>query len=91
MKKTIALLAGLALVSAAGAKVDPTRPMVTGHGNVTATQPGKVIVTNQTAPAQPAAAPADSQEETLKLDKFEVTGSLLPHAKAPAPAAPHRK
>jgi hypothetical protein len=83
MKKLIAILAGLALASAAWAKVDPTRPMVTGRGNV-ATSPQKVIVTNQTAPDA-------SSDGVLKLDKFEVTGSLLPHATAKATPAPTRK
>jgi hypothetical protein len=89
MKKLIALLAGLAIAGAAWAKVDPTRPMVTGHGNVT-TSPQKVIVTNQTA-ATPAAPANGSSDAVLKLDKFEVTGSLLPHAPAKVTPAPKRK
>ena len=68
MKNLLVTIAGLAIASAALAQVDPTRPMVTGHGNVNS-RPGKVIVTNQTA-AKPA--------ETVKLEKFLVTGSLLP-------------
>jgi hypothetical protein len=78
MKHVIRLVAALALAGAAFAQVNPQRPMVTGRGNVDA-RPGKVAITNQTA--APAAAPAD---DAVKLDKFEVTGSLLP--KAPAPA-----
>jgi hypothetical protein len=69
MKKILVTIAGLALAGAALAQVDPTRPMVTGHGNVSG-RPGKVILTNQTA-ATP--------EETVKLDKFVVTGSLMNH------------
>lgn len=72
MKKTLVLFAGLALASAAFAQVDPTRPMVTGHGNVSG-RPGKVIQTNQTATTAP---------ETVKLDKFVVTGSLMKHPAA---------
>jgi hypothetical protein len=69
MKRIIVTVAGLALAAAALAQVDPTRPMVTGHGNVSG-RPGKVIRTNQTA------VPSD---ETVKLDKFVVTGSLMNH------------
>jgi hypothetical protein len=68
MKTLISTIAGLALASAAMAQVDTTRPMVTGHGNVSL-HPQKVIVTNQTA-----AAP---QDETVALEKFVVTGSLI--------------
>ena len=75
MKKILAIVAGLAIAGAALAKVDTTRPMVTGHGNVNA-RPGKVMVTNQTAA---------SPDETVKLEKFVVTGSLLPKAAKPAP------
>jgi hypothetical protein len=73
MKKILVTLAGLALAGAAlAASVDPTRPMVTGRGNVSA-KPVQVIVTNQTA-----AAPADSSaQDTMQLDKFVVTGSLI--------------
>ena len=67
MKKLIVSLAGLALASAAFAEVNPTRPMMTGRGDVS-TSPAKVIVTNQTA-AKP--------EEAVTLEKFQVTGSLL--------------
>jgi len=77
MKKKLAVIAGLALAGAAFAQVDTTRPMVTGRGNVDA-RPGRVIVTNQTA--QPAS------DDALKLEKFVVTGSLLPHKAAKAPA-----
>jgi hypothetical protein len=69
MKNMLVTIAVLALASAAVAQVNPTRPMVTGHGNVNA-RPGKVIVTNQTA-AKP--------DDTVNLDKFVVTGSLMKH------------
>ena len=72
MKNVLITFAGLALASAAFAQVDPTRAMVTGHGNVS-TLPAKLIVTNQTSPATPAKA-----DDTVQLDKFQVTGSLLP-------------
>jgi len=76
MKKLLITFAGLALAGAAFASVDPTRPMITGRGNVSA-HPDQVIVTNQTSPTdQTAPAPA----EPVKLEKFQVTGSLLPHA-----------
>ena len=68
MKNIIALLAGLALAGAAAAQVNPTHAMLTGRGNVDAT-PGRIIVTNQTA----------ETTESIKLDKFVVTGSLLKH------------
>ena len=77
MKNLLVTIAGLAIASAALAQVDPTRPMVTGHGNVDG-RPGKIIVTNQTA-AKP--------DEAVKLDKFLVTGSLLPKV---APDTRHR-
>jgi hypothetical protein len=72
MKKLIVTLAGLALAGAAFAQVNPARPMVTGRGNVDH-RPGKVMATNQTQ---------TKTTEMVKLDKFEVTGSLLPHAAA---------
>jgi len=78
MKTLIITLAGLATAGAAFASVDPTRPMLTGRGNVSA-RPAQVIVTHQTSPAAPAQAKSD---EPVKLDKFQVTGSLLPHAAA---------
>lgn len=79
MKTLIITLAGLASAGAALAQVDPTRPMVTGRGNVSM-HPQKLIVTNQTSTA-----PATS-EAPVKLEKFQVTGSLLPKAAAtPAP------
>jgi hypothetical protein len=81
MKRTIAIVAGLAIAGAAFAQVDTKRPMVTGRGNVNG-HPGKVIVTNQTDP---------KADEAIQLEKFVVTGSLLPHGKQPAPQAPHRK
>ena len=70
MKKLLVTIAVLAMAGAAIAQVNPTRPMVTGHGNVNA-RPGKVIVTNQTDP---------KLDEPQKLEKFLVTGSLLPKA-----------
>jgi hypothetical protein len=75
MKTLLATLAGLTLVSAALAQVNPTRPMVTGHGNVTA-QPVKVVITNQTA---------DKPDDSVKLEKFVVTGSLIKHPAAQKP------
>jgi hypothetical protein len=74
MNKLVALLAVLATSSAALAQVDPTRPMVTGRGNVDA-RPGKVIVTNQTK---------TDAKESVTLDKFEVTGSLIKRDAKPA-------
>jgi len=82
MKTLIITLAGLATAGAAFAQVDPTRPMLTGRGNVSA-KPAQLIVTNQTSPATPAKA-----DDAVQLEKFQVTGSLLPHA---APAAPAPK
>jgi hypothetical protein len=76
MKTLIITLAGLAMAGAALAQVDPTRPMLTGRGNVS-TRPAQLIVTNQTSPAIPAKA-----DQPVQLDKFQVTGSLLPHAAA---------
>jgi hypothetical protein len=67
MKKSLISLVVLAAAGAAFAQVDPARPMLTGHGNVDG-RPGTLIVTNQTA------APA---EQAIKLEKFEVTGSLM--------------
>jgi hypothetical protein len=81
MKTLLVIFAGLAMAGAAFAQVDPTRPMVTGRGNVSA-RPDQVIVTNQTTPA----APTTKTEDTVQLEKFQVTGSLMPHAAtAPAP------
>jgi hypothetical protein len=82
MKNVLITLAGLALAGAAFASVDPTQPMVTGHGNV-ATKPATLIVTNQTSPTPATPAKAD---DTVSLEKFQVTGSLLPHAAVTAPA-----
>jgi uncharacterized lipoprotein len=79
MKKLIVLLAGLALASAALARVDPKRPMITGKGNVTA-RPVKVIVTNQTA-ANP------DSDNTVVLESITVTGSIL-HAPAKTKVTP---
>ena len=79
MKKLIVLLVLPALSTLAFAQVDTSKPMVTGKGNVAAL-PGRVLVTNQTAPAPEA-------DATVKLTKFEVTGSLLrPAAKPAVPA-----
>lgn len=79
MKKLIVLLVLPALSTLAFAQVDTSKPMVTGKGNVAAL-PGRVLVTNQTASAPEA-------DATVKLTKFEVTGSLLrPAAKPTAPA-----
>jgi hypothetical protein len=78
MKKLLITFAGLALAGAALASVDPTRPMITGRGNVSA-HPDQVIVTNQTSPTdQTTPASAD----TVKLEKFQVTGSLMKHPAA---------
>ena len=70
MKKLLVAIAMLATAGAAMAQVNPTRPMVTGRGNVIS-RPGKVIVTNQTGP---------KVEEPQRLEKFMVPGSLLPKA-----------
>jgi hypothetical protein len=78
MKKLIVIIAGLALASAAFAQVDPSRPMVTGRGNVDRL-PGKVLLTNQTA---------DKTGDSVKLEKYVVTGSLLPHAAVKVAARP---
>jgi hypothetical protein len=74
MKTLVIIIAGLAMTGAAMAQVDPTRPMVTGRGNVAA-RPQKVIVTNQTATASQAA--ASQNEKALVLEKYVVTGSLI--------------
>jgi len=86
MKTHLIPLAGLAIASVAFGKVDTTQPMVTGQGNATV-RPARVMVTNGTADAAGTSASAD------KLDKFIVTGSLLPKdvalaadALVPAPA-----
>ncbi len=74
MKKILAIIAGLTLAGAAFAQVNPSQPMLTGHGNVDG-RPGKIIVVHQTA---------GQAGETVRLDKFVVTGSLMNH---PAPKA----
>lgn len=81
MKKLIVIIAGLALAGTAAAQVDPTRPMLTGRGNVNA-RPVNLIVTNQTPATAPAATTPDQKksEETVEMSRFQVTGSLLPHA-----------
>jgi hypothetical protein len=60
MKKLLVLLALPVLSTLAFAQVDTSKPMVTGKGNVTATLPGRVLVTNQTktTPAPTAVAPS---------------------------------
>lgn len=67
MKNILATIAALALAGAALAQVDPTRPMVTGHGNVSG-RPGRIIPTYQTAA---------KSDESVQLQKFIVTGSLM--------------
>ncbi len=84
MKTLLVTIAGLATAGAALAQVDPTRPMVTGHGNVAA-RPQKVMVTNQTSAISQIA--ASSSDQTLTLEKFVVTGSLIHR---PAKAAKNR-
>jgi len=85
MKTLIITLAGLATAGAAFAQVDTSRPMLTGRGNVS-TRPASTIITNQTA-TQPAGKPAAAaSDQTVQLEKFQVTGSLLPHAATAAPA-----
>ena len=79
MKKACLLIAVLLLPAAAFAQVDPTRPMLTGHGNVEA-RPQRLIVANQTAA---------KSGDTVKLEKVVVTGSLIREPKQNAPAA-HR-
>jgi len=83
MKNTIVLIAGLALACAAAAQVDPTRPMLTGRGNVNA-RPDKSIVTNATSDTT-TTPPAAKSDQPVELVRFEVTGSLLPHAPAKTP------
>lgn len=81
MKKLLVLLVLPVLSTLAFAQVDPSKPMVTGKGNVTAALPGRVLVTNQT---QTTPAPAPEADKTVQLTKFEVTGSLLRPAVKPA-------
>jgi hypothetical protein len=66
MKNILATIAALALVGVALAQVDPTRPMVTGHGNVSG-RPGRIIPTYQTG----------KSDQAVQLQKFIVTGSLM--------------
>ena len=84
MKNQIVIIAGLALASAAAAQVDPTRPMLTGRGNVNA-RPVSLIVTNETPATAPIAATSDKakakSDDTVEMSRFQVTGSLLPHGK----------
>lgn len=68
MKTVVILIAALALPAAAFAKIDPTRPMLTGRGNVDA-RPHRVIVANQVA--------GELTNDVVVLDKFVVTGSLI--------------
>ncbi len=80
MKKLLVLLALPVLSTLAFAQVDTSKPMVTGKGNVTATLPGRVLITNQT---QAKTATPPTAEKPVELTKFEVTGSLLrPAAKS---------
>lgn len=74
MKNILVTIAALALAGAALAQVDPTRPMITGHGNVSG-RPGRIIPTSQTAA---------KSGDAVQLQKFIVTGSLMkdPAAKA---------
>ena len=74
MKNILAFIAGLALAGAAIAQVNPSQPMLTGHGNVNG-RPGKIMVVHQTA---------GQSGETVRLDKFVVTGSLMKHPDANA-------
>jgi len=86
MKKLIVIIAGLALASAAAAQVDPTRPMLTGRGNVNA-RPVNLIVTNETPANAPIATTTTTttttakSDDTVEMSRFQVTGSLLPHGK----------
>ena len=78
MKKLLVLLALPVLSTLAFAQVDTSKPMVTGKGNVAASLPGRVLITNQTQTT-----PAPTAEKPVELTKFEVTGSLLrPAAKS---------
>lgn len=76
MKSSLLVITLAAFAGVASAAVNPTRPMVTGRGNVDA-RPAKVIVTNQTA---------EKADESIKLEKFVVTGSLLPKTAQPKSA-----
>ncbi len=78
MKKLLVLLALPVLSTLTLAQVDPSKPMVTGKGNVAAL-PGRVLVTNQTKSAT-----TPEADKTVELTKFEVTGSLLRPAAKPA-------
>lgn len=68
MNKVFLLAVVLILPTAAFARIDPTRPMLTGRGNIDA-RPHRVIVANQVAP--------DTGDDIVVLDKFVVTGSLI--------------
>jgi hypothetical protein len=84
MKKLLVLLALPVLSTLAFAQVDTSKPMVTGKGNVTATLPGRVLITNQT---QTKTTTPPTAEKPVELTKFEVTGSLLRPAAKPAATA----
>jgi hypothetical protein len=61
--------------------------MLTGRGNVDA-RPVNLIVTNQTPATAPAATTTTTTTtttksgDTVEMSRFQVTGSLLPHAPA---------
>jgi hypothetical protein len=82
MKELLITLAVLACAGAAFAQVNPTRPMMTGRGNVEA-RPARVIKTNATDATEAATAAADA---AVQFEKFVVTGSLMKHRPAVPPA-----
>jgi hypothetical protein len=73
MKITLVTLVSLAAATAAFAELNPSLPMVTGSGNVI-THPVHSVVTNQTAASQA----AGTDQASITLEKFVVTGSLIP-------------
>ncbi len=84
MNRTSLILLTMALPAAAFAQVNPAQPMVTGRGNV-GVRPAHVLIANQTA----------KPDDSVQLDKFVVTGSLLKPAKpakpVPASTVPARR
>jgi hypothetical protein len=74
MKRVLILIAALALSAAAFARIDPTRPMLTGRGNIDA-RPQRAIVANQVA--------GELGDDVVVLDKLVVTGSLIRPKKHP--------